>query len=114
MAVVGEGLLPHPRYAFATHLGKARSRSVHPYRHKVAADTCHRTRAFRYFGRRVVRTTRAKPRLTVALRAAQLQHLHGAFFGIQNGELRIHTRLGVAVDSHLFQPLRNRPGNQCG
>ena len=59
-----------------------------------------------------MRATRAKPRLAVALRAAQLQHLHSAFLGIQYRQLRVHAGLGVAVNAHFCQALGNRPGDQ--
>ncbi len=51
-----------PVDAFAAHLDQAFGVPVHPARHEMAADAGERARAFRHFGRRVVRAARAEIR----------------------------------------------------
>ena len=97
MRVVHKRVLPHPRHAFAAHLGKASGGAVHPKRHKVAADARHGARAFGHAGGGVVRAARAKPGLALGQRRAQGQRLHRPFFGVQNRQLRIHAGAHIGI-----------------
>ena len=110
--VVGKGLLPDPRHALAAHLGKARGGAVHPDGHEMAANAGHGARALGHLGAGVVRATRAKPGLAQRFWRAELQRLHGAFFGVQNSNMRVHAGGHVGVHAQLFQALGNGAGNQ--
>ena len=62
-----------------------------------------------------MRTTRTKPRWPLgAFYAAKLQHLHGAFLGLKDGQLRIDTRRHVGVEPHLLDAFRDRVRNDGG
>ena len=115
--VVAERLLPHPWHALATHLGEAHMVTVHPDGHEMAANASHGARAFWQLGAGVVRTARAKPRLAIrqldiGLGTVHLQHVHGAFFGVQNRQLRVDARGGVRVHTHHLDALGNGPRNE--
>ncbi|MNI03962.1 hypothetical protein D3C73_568750 [compost metagenome] len=56
---IGEGGLPGPRHAFATHVGEGVGAAVHPGHHVMATDAGQRTRAFRHGGGGVVRAAGA-------------------------------------------------------
>jgi len=77
----------------------------------MATNAGHGARTFRHLGRCVVRTTRAEPGLAIGL---DFQHLQRTFFGLQNGQLRIHARRHVAVQAELAHALGNCLGDQGG
>ena len=114
MLVVGKRLLPDPGHALAAHLGKARGGAVHPDGHEMAANAGHGARALGHLGAGVVRAARAKPGLAQRFWRAELQGLHGALFGVQNGNVRVHARSHVGVHAELFQALGDGAGNQRG
>ena len=115
MLVVAKRLLPDPRHALAAHLGKTGRAAIHPDGHEMAANTGHGPRSFRHFGGCVVRTTRAEPGLAIGtFQAADLQDLHGRFFGIQDGQVCIHACASICINPQFFQAQGNGPGNQGG
>ena len=90
--VMHKGLLAHPGDSLAPHLGKAHGGAVHPDGHEMAANAGHGARPFWHQGAGVVRAARTKPGLAIGRRCAELQGRHGALFGVQDGDMRVHAR----------------------
>ena len=111
MRVGGEGLLTHPGHALAAHLGKAHGAAVHPQHHVVAANAGHGARTLGHAGRSVVRATRAKPGRAIGV---ELDHLHGAFLGLDQRQPRIDAGQRVGVQPQLLHPRGNGFGDQRG
>jgi len=79
----------------------------------MATNTRHGARAFRHFGAGVMRATRAEPRLALSP-GGDGQLGHGAVFGIEQCQVRIHAGGHVVGHAQLFQPLINGAGDQRG
>ena len=77
----------------------------------MAADAGHGARAFGHAGRRVVRAARAKPGRAFGV---DLDHLHGAFLGLDQRQPRVDAGAHVAAQVELFHACGNRLGDQRG
>ena len=107
--VVAEGLLAHPRHAFAAQLGEACGLAIHPQRHEMATNARHRARAFGHAGAGVVRAARAEPGQALAF---EFNRLHGRVLGAQHRQMRLDARTHALVHTQTQHALRNGLGDQ--
>ncbi len=106
---VGERRLARPRHAFAAHLAERARLAVHPERHVVAPDAGHRARAFGHVRRRVVRTARAEPRLTLGSHTRLGKR---PLLRLDHGDARFDARTHVRGQLELLEPRRDRLRDQ--